>query len=245
MRGGKLSLMHSANVVKASVILLFFWPIVCEARPVRVWLPEELEAKASLVCNGTVIAIAESGIKKDFPYPNVSPPTSHEIVLWAKIKVLHVFKGQAPAEIELRYLVLQPTSALMIIDGPMHIDLQKGSRYRFFLKPDVARGEYVGVLDGEMDDNFAVEELSLGEPDDSPYLHKEEAIKVARDFLKSKNLESTVDWVHPVVNCFCENENSGTWSVLLFHLDGPTKGNVLIVIRGDRTVNLEQTRLTN
>ena len=164
----------------------------------------------------------------------------------AIIKVLHVFKGEPLAEFEFQYRISDASKPER--NGAMHIDLEKGKRYRFFLKPGDAPGQYVGVLDGNFDDNFAVEMLWPDEPDDSPYLHQDEAIKIAREVLKLRNLDSQLDWSqadwsHPNVQCFPEGEKGATWNVLLFHPLGQPGGTVLVAVRGDRTIDPDQTRL--
>ena len=234
MESGKLIFVRATNCLTVSVSLLLLFSAVCAARPVNPLFPEELEPKASLICNGTVISVEETGIKKNFSYPNISPSSHEEIVMLAKIKVLHVFKGQASAVIEFRYRVTKPKE--IEVDGADHVSLQKDGRYRFFLKPDDARGGYVGVLEGNFDDNYAVEGLWPHEPDDNPYLKKEEAIKTALDYLKSKKVEAKFDWSHP--HCYPpENTGAATWAIEVFNAPGTPSNSAQIIVRGDRTVD--------
>jgi len=228
--------MRSTNCLAVGVSLLLLFSAVGAARPVIPFFPEELEPKASLICNGTVISVEETGIKKNFSYPNISPSVNVEKVMLAKIKVLHVFKGQAPAEIEFRYRV----STQVAIDGADHIELEKGKRYRFFLKPDDVRGGYVGVLEGNFDDNNAVEELWPHEPDDDPWLTKDEAIKIALDYLKSIKVETNFDLNHTA--CYPETTGPATWTIGFFHSPGTPSNSTWITVRGNRTVDENQSK---
>src|ERR1700691_374182 len=67
---GKLGAVRSTNCLAVSVSLLLLFSAVCEARPVIPLFPEELEPKASLICNGTVLSIEKTEVKKDFVYLN-------------------------------------------------------------------------------------------------------------------------------------------------------------------------------
>jgi hypothetical protein len=155
------------------------------------------------------------------------------MVMLAKIKVLHVFKGRGPAVVEFRYRVTDQDQPE--VDGPEHVNLQKDGRYRFFLKPDDVRGGYIGVLEGNFDDNYAVEGLWPHEPDDSSYLRKEDAIKIALDYFKSKKVETKFDWSHP--HCYPpENTGAATWEILFFNAPKTPSNSIWITVRGDRTV---------
>src|ERR1700733_7272236 len=68
------------------------------ARPGRIPTSEELAEKASLICNGRVESITEGRTER-------GTGVSWDSITFftAKIKVLHVFKGQAPSEIEIKY----------------------------------------------------------------------------------------------------------------------------------------------
>ena len=203
-----------------------------EARPVHVLEPEELETQASLICNGTVVSIEEVGVR-DNSYPGVI----HEMRMRAKVKVLHLFKGTAPDEIELQYTTAAPARVGMM-NAPLHIGLQKGKRYRFFLKAAGLNGEFVGVLDGKIDDDFAVEALSPDEPDTSPYLHQDEAIKLASDDIRSKH--PGVSWDSDRTIAHCLSGSFGTyWEVFLFKT--PTSNSVTwrVEVLNDRKVYLD------
>ncbi len=126
------------------------------ARPVRIPKPEELADKAILICNGLVESIIEGNTEK-------GPGGSWDSIthFTAKIKILHVFKGQAPPEIEIKYH-LGPN----VPNGPIQVSLIKGERFRFYLKNGMSESSFVGVLEGKYDDGFAVEPLAPKEPDD-------------------------------------------------------------------------------
>jgi hypothetical protein len=231
---------RATNCLSVSVSLLLLFSAVCAARLVRPWLPEELEPKATLICNGTVLSVEETGIKKDFLYPDIAPSWHQvEMVMLAKIKVLHAFKGQAPAIIEFRYRVLAPSPHTTVVcDGPDHVNLQKDGRYRFFLKPDDLRGGYVSVLEGNYDDNFAVEALTPTEPDDSPYLKKDDAVQFALDRVHSKEPDEKFDLSRIHVACYPEVDGGATWAVMLFDT-----GDSTVFVCADHTINEKLTKL--
>ena len=68
----------------------------------------------------------------------------------------------------------------------MDFMLKEGRRCRFFLNPRLGGG-YVAALDTDIDPNsvWAVEDLALGEPANSPPLFKTEAEKLAIEFCKA------------------------------------------------------------
>src|ERR1700735_4152098 len=70
-----------------------------EARQVLAFLPEEMEPQATLVCNGVVLSV-EPTQPRQILHDAVFGP---EVVMVAKIKILHVFKGEAPPPIEFHY----------------------------------------------------------------------------------------------------------------------------------------------
>jgi len=222
-------------VLALSLGLLF--TATCAARPVRDWLPEELEPQASLICNGTVISVEETGIRMNSTYPGVSPSSMPEMVMLAKIKVFHVFKGDAPKEIEFRYRVPQPNSEMG--DGPEHVWLAKGFRCRFFLKPDKEHKGYVEVLDGTIDDNYAVELLCTGEKDDGSYLRKDDAIKLALDYIRVKRPDETFDLSRASVNPNPEGRGGASWCVTLHNTSDARSQYSYVTVRGDRTIDLE------
>lgn len=242
--------MRSANIVKACCVAWLLLPGVCEAWIFRFWSPEELEPQASLICNGTVLSIEETGIKTHFPYPDTSPPAYLENVMRARIEVRHVFKGQVPAVIEFTYRVRayehESTDQVEFSGGPMHVALEKGQRYRFFLKPGGLPDQYVGVLNSDTNDIFDVETLWPNEPDDSPYLHKEDAIMIAREYARSKKIELKADWSTARVDGPIGDEKNGaTWRVVFSNPQVKSHGFLAIVVRGDRTVDPARTRLKN
>ena len=126
------------------------------ARLFRIPTPEELAQKATLICNGRVESITEGRTDK-----GTGGSWDSITFFTAKIKVLHVFKGEAPSEIEIKY-----RSGPNVPNGPIQVDLIKGERFRFYLKKGMGESSFVGVLEGKYDDGFAVEPLPPKEPDD-------------------------------------------------------------------------------
>jgi hypothetical protein len=159
--------MRFNHVLKVSAMVWLLLSGSGEARKLTTWSEAELEAKASLICEGTVLSIKETGVIKDFGYGDGSVKASEEVML-ARIKVLRVLKGHASAEIDFRYRVPEPPTSTtdknvatsvshFVVDGPQHIALMNGSIYRFFLKPDPIHAGYLNILEGDFDDKFAVQ----------------------------------------------------------------------------------------
>lgn len=137
--------------------------------------PDDLAAPATLICNGVVESITNTDTGKNVESSEMGTYT-------AKIKALHVFKGKTEAELELRY----KNFAWMVPNGAVQIKLEKGKRYRFFLKSSVTPNYFVGVLDGQVDDAFSVDPLLPDEPDDSPFISGTEAIQIAHKWIEQK-----------------------------------------------------------
>ena len=224
--------MSHAQLLGAWVAVSLLGMPLASARPVSSVKPEEMEAQANLICNGVVSSVKQLGGEKDYSYPNISPSLQREIVMVARIKTLHVFKGAAPSEIEITYR----NSADMVPDGAEHIILQKGQRYRFFLKPGNAPRQYVGILNGEFDDNFAVQALCSGEPDDSPYVSEKDAIKIALAYIKAMKPMLSLPSSKDVHGFF----HGGNWFVSVSFPSGHSAG---IRVRDDRTVDQEQSTI--
>jgi hypothetical protein len=224
----------------ACVTVGIFASGLADARPVRAYLPEELEPMATLICNGAVLSVEQMELK-DYSYPGVGPPVIHEWRMRARIKVLHVFKGDAPAEIELRYTTWIPDQ--LMGNNPEHIALQKGERYRFFLKPDGRNAGFVGVLDGAIDDGFAVELLSANDPDDSSYLRKEQAIKIALDYIRSSRPTETFDQSRTRVTPNPDGVGGASWSVLLYNTSDAFSNYSAVTVLQNGTVDPQYTDL--
>jgi hypothetical protein len=145
---------------------------------------EQLNAQATVVCNGEVISTALTGPNLVSVYAGGGSGGYAETWMTARVKVLHVFKGSAPAEIVFKYRVPQPN--VLLFNSPIHMHLAAGERYRFFLKPGQAKGEFVSVLDGRIDDGYGFQTLCPTEANDSPFLGTNEAVRIALDYLHRK-----------------------------------------------------------
>lgn len=190
------------------------------ARIILVPKPEEMADQATLICNGVVEAITENSIDKDLVRPWDS--VTH---LTAKIKIVHVFKGNAPPEIEIAY-----RSGPHPPNGPYQIHLTEGERYRFFLKNGKSGSSFVSVLDKQYDDGFAVEPLAPKEPDDSPYVSEKEAKALVEQWLKQNHPDFMSSFLKRGETSFRGNS---TWAFLL------SKANekpLCITVLGDRTI---------
>jgi len=150
---------------------------------------DALVEQAPIICNGRVIEILNTLEKGTAVLPHYEKNFSIPVEYWnAKIKVLSTFKGKVPDEIELRFPEIDQHPSwrglMPIKNGPCQISLQLNKRYRFYLKPGPGQKWYVSVLDGDFDDAFSVQPLEDKEPDDSPSFLKDEAIKLATDYVK-------------------------------------------------------------
>jgi hypothetical protein len=218
---------------------LLMWPVNSEARPVHDYPPEEMENMADLVCNGIVVSVDDTGLRREVSYPGVSP-SDFVVRMKARVRVLHTFKGHAPTEFEFTYDVLDPMKYPQWPgNAPEHVSLQKGGRYRFFLKPGGKENLYLGVLDGKIDDGFAVQLLWPNEADDASYLKKDEAVQIARDYLAAKR--PGVQFTGNIM-AYCQGS---TWSVILSESPDSSSNYAAITVRGDCTVDPDLTRLQN
>lgn len=228
---------------RGGVAIILLLPLAVLARSEQDCLPDQLEPVASVICNGRVISVQETKEKKDFQCPEVAPSLhSKEVVMLAKIKVLHVFKGQAPDFIEFRYrtLALSTTQTTVIVDGREHVNLQENGRYRFFLRPADRTGCYVDALEGKYDDNPAVEALAPTEPDASPFLKKGDAIKFAFDHLRAKKPVGKFDVSRADVSCWPEADGGATWLVMV---TDDEERSAQVFVHADLTINETITKL--
>ncbi len=146
-------------------------------------------ARAPIVCNGEVIELENTLEKGMAVLPHYEKNFCIPVEFWkAKIKVLSTFKGKVPDEIELRFPQIDQhplnDKTTIISDGPIQISLKPKGRYRFFLEAVPGQKWYVGVVDGDFDDGYAVQPLEDKESDDSPLFLKEEALKLATDYVR-------------------------------------------------------------
>jgi hypothetical protein len=137
------------------------------ARPVVAYTPDELAARAQIICVGVPTKITVSEEKGTITLPGNEPDPVRTVI--ATIRVLGVTKGVVGSEIELRYPALDYEALKArgingVANGPMQIDLETEKRYRFYLKPAGAGKGYVGALAGDFDDGFAVVGLDAPAP---------------------------------------------------------------------------------
>jgi hypothetical protein len=154
--------------------------------------PEELYDKATLACTGQVLSITDDITGKPFLLRgrNLLGRTSDRATvlhLTAKIKILHIFKGEAPAEIEIKYLIQQASG-----DWPEYLRLWAGHRYRFFLQKTDEKSNapsYVGVASNGFKDAFAAMLLSPTEASDSSFISKIEALELITKWMETHHPE--------------------------------------------------------
>ena len=141
--------------------------------------PEELEKGSTLVCNASVESVVDTG----------KPATGKwvpEKRMEAKLKVLHVFKGEAAPEIVVAYRTIDWKRVNEVVDdGPQEIQLKVGGRYRFFLVPDQAPGVFLDVQWKTPDEFYAVQPLGGTERDDNPCLGSSGASKIAAAYVQA------------------------------------------------------------
>jgi hypothetical protein len=205
-----------------------------------------MNSQAKVICNGTVISIEEAGRIQNYTYSDAKfmPPCSM-IVFRVRVKVLHLLKGQAPSEIEFRYKNMDYTKSAAIMDGPIEIHLRVNERYRFYLKPIEKDGSYVTIFDGRLDD-YSIEALTPSEADDSPGLARDEAIKIARNYIKAKEPGTKFDWDQATAassNMGTRGSGGAVWNVVVSKSPGIHSGYSQIVVRMDGAIDLEDTTL--
>jgi hypothetical protein len=133
--------------------------------------PEVLAEQSTLVCNGRVESVSVTG-------------DGFSAIITAKIKVLHVFKGEPLSELEIRY----DNSQEFAQNGGFPISLNQNSRYRFFLKKGSVAPFYVLTYDG-LDKCYSVEALASNEADDAAFINKKELTEIAAKWMKDHHPE--------------------------------------------------------
>lgn len=219
------------------IVLLL--PLTSHARRIG-YVPtaEQLQEQATLVCNGRVISIEPTGPDLTSIYAGGVPQGYPETWMSAHVQVLHTFKGTAPTEIIFRYRVPQPSGFLM--NSPIHLRLEEGERYRFFLKPGPSTGEFVCVLDGRIDDGFGVQLLCPDEADDSPILGTSEAVRIALDYLHAKKPRFTYD---PSLTSVWPEPGGMEEEITLVASNNSGAEQATVAIFRDRTVNEKSSQL--
>jgi len=226
-------MIRSARACFTVVVLLAF-PFAALAAAVLVATPDELTARAEIVVNAIPTKIDltdERGYKADSAVPT-------RLVV-ARLKVIGIVKGSAPGEIELRFPVLDIKAISgALINGPLDVTLDRGRRYRFYLRTVSGQSWYVTVLDGELDDGTAVQPLDDREADGSAPLLRAEAMKRAADYVTS-SLPSA-DIAHMLVEArYRWSEPS--WSFSYFFRDPATypagASDAQIIVAGDGSID--------
>jgi hypothetical protein len=212
-----------------------------QARAFRLPTPDEMDKASTLVCNAVVESITDTG-KPD----NQGNWTQKRME--AKLKLLHVFKGNASSEITISYRALDLSHDQFVDDGPQDIQLKVGGRYRFFLVPDQVPGVYTDVQWQTSDEEFAAQPLGAQEHDDSPYIGQEEAAKIATDYVQAHAPKILTDLMPGQADCFPVYDNLsspgnglGTEYVMDFRIRPEhtdiVRDSARVVIWGDRTVD--------
>ena len=204
--------------------------------------PDDMAGPSTLICNGVVESITDAGTGKNVDHSEMGMFT-------AKIKVLHILKGKAGDELEFQY----KNNEWLIPNGANQIQLEKGKRYRFFLKNGATPSYFVGVLEGAVDDGSAVEPLLPNEPDDCAYVTKDEVMQIVQKWMAENypNIPYAADhatWqkLHAeshqpywVINT--SNRSDGSWSVSIVKVSpqGSELEDKTMEISRNRTVTIE------
>jgi hypothetical protein len=122
------------------------------ARVERIWYPDELSEKSTLVCDGQVVDTSTAGTPRKELKDGVYMVT--EVESAARINVITILKGEAPPIIDLHYFHEAPGIAMA--NGPLTIRVERGGEYRFYLIKDEKQPCYWGCLNGDYDDYQSV-----------------------------------------------------------------------------------------
>jgi len=144
------------NVLKQILIaalIAFVFEFSAQARPVKLWSPEELYEKADAVIIGVAVEIQKTNQKSTLQ--SGGHGTIPTISRTAKLRVVYMIKGKIPTEVDFRYRLLDSDTGLE--NGPERVFLREGETCVFYLVKDSQNeNAFVGVLEGEYDDKQAV-----------------------------------------------------------------------------------------
>jgi hypothetical protein len=175
-REDRTLLATDARILLLVLLLAFPWPAPAR-EPVAT--PDELLTRADLVVN----AVPTRVLPTDTRGHKGSSAVPTRLVV-ARLQVIGVLKGRSAGEIELRYPALDVGAVRgALVHGPLDIRLETGRRYRFYLREVPGQSWYVTALDGELDDQSAVQPLHEKEASDSPPLLRQEAMERAAAYL--------------------------------------------------------------
>ncbi len=147
-----------------STILLICFALRVEAYTPSNFSSDELSEKAEVICNAIALETKGESFRDRDGFV-------------ATLKVLATIKGKAPTEIKVR---VSKGSGM-----DCRVVLEKGKRYRCYLNPAPQDGIYIGARDGLLDEGYAICQMTPEESDTNPPLLKEEALKIATDYLLS------------------------------------------------------------
>ena len=157
--------MKGITLIAVLLVSQVFMVTPAQARAVHAWSSDQLNSRSSLICEGTVVSIKQVGASQQFDYGGMKCP---EVIMLAKIHVTRLLKGKADTEIEFRYRAVQPPTITsqqkgvtipvshFVVDGPCHIMLAKGMKFKFFLIPASDSRGYISVMEGDPDDTQPV-----------------------------------------------------------------------------------------
>jgi hypothetical protein len=170
-----------------------------ESPPLHEWTSEELDAKAQVVCTGSVTCVVVGNEKfNQRGKGNESFPMRTVI---ATIKVSKCTKGNVGPQIKFRYPNLDVDAVragnIDLISAPMQFNLSVGKRYRFYLNPSRRTAQYVSALAGDVDDGLTVQDLTENESTSRPPLLQGEATRLATTYLLHRRPSFKIDskWI--------------------------------------------------
>ena len=139
---------------------------------VHYWYPDELTDKSTLVCDGLVLDVTPLEHEE---WKKTNGEIEPVRVYSAKIKVLSVLKGGNIDTVEMRYGLMDTQE--IVFNGPCEINLNKGSKRRFYLNKDRTEKYYWGCLQGELDDDQSVGPILVPGSADDANLRLNEVMK--------------------------------------------------------------------
>lgn len=158
----------------------------------------------------------------------------------AHLQVVGLLKGSAAGEIDLHFPALDVGAIhYALVHGPLDVSVETGRRYRFYLRQIAGESWYVTALDGERDDQAAVQPLQEKETDASPPLLREEARGLAAEYLKSRLPSHDPAEMHVMVARYLWSD--AAWDFVYFTGDPASypegASDAEVIVLGDRSID--------
>ncbi len=143
----RYSLNHAALL---GSLLLVLFSLPAQARPMRMWSPEELYARADFIVIGMPLEVTSTDRRSDI---QAQPRTTiyEGVITRAQVEINHVIKGAVPNEITVQYTSLSSENQGSQAGAPVRLALEPFAVYVLYLRKDPDGGGYVPVLENEFD----------------------------------------------------------------------------------------------